>query len=273
MLPGNYQISATLQGFEPGKVPDVRVGLGDIKKVDFALALAGVTERVEVTAESPLVDVKQSGRFTNIRAEQVNLLPHNRDFTSLVTQASGANMEAKSAPAGQPGLMLDGAAAAENRYVIDGIETTNIVGGLSGKNLLADFVEEVQVKSTGYPAEYGGSTGGVINVITKSGSNSLHGYVGGMFQGSDLAGDSNPTLRAVVGHADQAEYHTYPKDNNTRFEPGAQLGGPVLKNRMWFFGAYQPAYTTIKRHVDASTSGIATANTSDTKQKQEVQYF
>ena len=126
MLPGNYQISATLQGFEPGKVPDVRVGLGDIKKVDFALALAGVTERVEVTAESPLVDVKQSGRFTNIRAEQVNLLPHNRDFTSLVTHASGANMEAKSAPAGQPGLMLDGAAAAENRYVIDGIETTNM---------------------------------------------------------------------------------------------------------------------------------------------------
>src|SRR5205823_2129111 len=80
---------------------------------------------------------RNSGKSTNIRAEQVDLLPHNRDFLSLVTQAPGVNNETKSA-----GIMIDGAAAAENRYVIDGIETTDIVGGTSGKNLLADFVEE-----------------------------------------------------------------------------------------------------------------------------------
>jgi outer membrane receptor protein involved in Fe transport len=129
-----------------------------------------VTEAVTVTAEAPIIDVKQRGRSTNIRAEQVELLPHNRDFTSLVTQAPGANNETKS-----DGIMIDGAAAAENRYIIDGIETTDIIGGVSGKSLLADFVEEVQVKSTGYPAEYGGSTGGVINVQTKSGTNKYTG--------------------------------------------------------------------------------------------------
>src|SRR5262245_28926784 len=268
VLPGLYEVTATLAGFKDGKVSNVEVRLGSIKSVDFSLSLASVTENVTVTAESPIVDVKQSGRSTNIRAEQVNLLPHNRDFTSLVTQAPGANQEAKSA-----GIMIDGSAAAENRYVIDGIETTDVVGGLSGKNLLADFVEEVQVKSTGYPAEFGGSTGGVINVLTKSGTNRLSGTLLGYYQGSRTTGEENQSLRAVFGVPTQAEYHQYPKDTVDRFEPGAQVGGPVMTDKMWYFGAYQPSNQTTKRHVDASTSGIATANTSDTKQTQKVQYL
>ena len=89
-----------------------------------------------------------------------------------MTQAPGANHEAKLG-----GLSIDGASAGENRYIIDGIETTNLQSGVSGKNLIADFVEEVQVKSSGYTAEFGGATGGVINVITKSGTNNWHGNV------------------------------------------------------------------------------------------------
>jgi carboxypeptidase family protein/TonB-dependent receptor-like protein len=268
VLPGTYDVSANLAGFKAAKVGDVQVRLGSIKSVEFSLQLAGVTEQVTVTAESPIVDTKQSGRSTNIRAEQISLLPHNRDFTSLVTQAPGVNQETKSA-----GLMIDGAAAAENRYVIDGIETTDIIGGLSGKNLLADFVEEVQVKSTGYPAEFGGSTGGVINVLTKSGSNKFSGNALAFYQGDRTTGGNNQSLRAVFGDATRAEYHTFPEDKNDRWEPGGSLGGPILSNRMWFFGAYQPAKTTIKRHVDAATSGIASAVTHDTTQKQEVQYL
>jgi hypothetical protein len=268
LLPGVYEVSAALGGFKPAKIADVEVKLGSMKTVDFNLQLASVTEQVTVTAESPIVDVKQSGRSTNIRAEQVSLLPHNRDFTSLVTQAPGANNEAKSA-----GIMIDGAAAAENRYVIDGIETTDLVGGLSGKNLLADFVEEVQVRSTGYPAEYGGATGGVINVQTKSGSNRFSGNVLTYFQGSRTTGGNNPSLRAVFGDATKAEYHTFPEDQVTRYEPGGSLGGPIFSDKMWFFGAYQPTNTTTKRHVDATTSGIPTAITHDTTQKSQVQYL
>ena len=267
VLPGIYEVSATLSGFKSGKVSDVEVKLGSIKSVEFSLQLASMTEQVTVTAESPIVDVKNSGKSTNIRAEQVEMLPHNRDFTSLVVQAPGVNNETKSA-----GIMIDGAAAAENRYVVDGIETTDIIGGVSGKNVLADFVEEVQVKSTGYPAEFGGSTGGVINVLTKSGTNNMTGSLYGYFQGSSLTGANNQSLRAVLGVPTQAEYHTYPKDNNQRFEPAASVGGPVMQNKMWYFGAYNPAYTTIKRHVDATTAG-QTANTSDTKQTQQVQYL
>ncbi|MGQ0732608.1 MAG: carboxypeptidase-like regulatory domain-containing protein [Acidobacteriota bacterium] len=95
LAPSTYTVTATLQGFQPQSVAEVRIGLGQIKKVDFALSLAGVTEVVRVTAESPLVDVRQSARQTNIRLEQVELLPKGRDFTTLVTQAPGANAEPK----------------------------------------------------------------------------------------------------------------------------------------------------------------------------------
>ena len=267
LLPGTYEVTANISGFRPGKVSNVEVKLGSVKSVEFSLQLASVTEAVTVTAESPIVDVKSSGKSTNIRAEQVDLLPHARDFTSLITQAPGVNNETKS-----DGVMIDGAAAAENRYVIDGIETTDIIGGLSGQNLLADFVEEVQVKSTGYPAEYGGSTGGVINVQTKSGTNKLHGNLLTYYQGSRLTGANNPSLRAVQGDATKAEYHVYPKDEQNRYEPGASIGGPLFRDKMWYFGAYQPARTTTKRHVDKATSGFTNANTSDTTNKQEVQY-
>ena len=93
MPPGNYKVTANLQGFVAREVVDVRVALGQIKKVDFSLPLSGVTETVQVTAETPIIDVRQSARQTNIRAEQVELLPKGRDFTTLVTQAPGANQE------------------------------------------------------------------------------------------------------------------------------------------------------------------------------------
>ena len=268
VAPGRYIVSANLAGFRPGKVSDVDVALGQIKKVDFSLAIASLSETVVVTAESPLVDVKQSAKSTNIRAEQVSLLPHGRDFTSLVTQAPGANNEAKSG-----GIMIDGASAAENRYVVDGIETTELVHGVSGKSVIADFVEEVQVKSSGYTAEYGGSTGGVINVITKSGSNKLSGNALYSWLGSKTTGRPNVTLRLKLTDPTQAEYWRFPKDEFNRNEPGGSIGGPLVTNKAWFFGAYQPTFVKTTRSVDASTSGNASAIARSKTNKQQVQYL
>jgi hypothetical protein len=254
--PGNYKLSANLQGFVSREVVDVRVGLGQIKKVDFSLPLSGVTETVKVTAETPLVDVRQSSRATNIRAEQVDLLPKGRDFTTLVTQAPGANQESKLG-----GLSIDGASAGENRYIIDGIETTNLQSGTSGKNVIVDFIEEVQVKSSGYTAEFGGATGGVINAVTKSGTNDFHGSLLYNFEGSSLEGARRPTLRTSLTNSDVAEYISYPKDERTRHEAGFAIGGPIAKNRLWFFGAYQPALTTIDRSVSPSPAVNPSAGT------------
>lgn len=258
LAPGQYTVSANLQGFVSKEVAAVRVGLGQIKKVDFSLPLSGVTETVKVTAETPLVDVRQSARQANIRAEQVELLPHNRDFTSLVVQAPGANNETRLG-----GLSIDGASAGENRYIIDGIETTNLQSGVSGKNLIADFVEEVQVKSSGYTAEFGGATGGVISAVTKSGTNNFHGAALYNFQGSSTSSSSRPTLRQNLANSDLAEYITYPEDEETRNEPGFGVGGPIKRDRLWFFGAYQPALTTTDRTVNGAT----------TTQKTQVQYM
>lgn len=266
--PGNYKLTANLQGFVAREVVDVRVGLGQIKKVDFSLPLSGVTETVQVTAESPLVDVRQSARQANIRAEQVELLPKGRDFTTLVTQAPGANQESRLG-----GLSIDGASAGENRYIIDGIETTNLQSGTSGKNVIVDFIEEVQVKSSGYTAEFGGATGGVINAVTKSGTNDFHGSALYNFEGSSLEGARRPTLRAGLTNSDIAEYISYPKDDRVRNEPGFALGGPIAKNRMWFFGAYQPALTTIERSVSPSTAVNPSAGTASEDQKQTVHYM
>jgi len=268
LLPGTYTVTANLSGFGPGKLSNIDVRLGDSKKADFALSVAGVSETVSVTAESPMVDVKQSSHSTNIRQEQIELLPHNRDFTSLVTQAPGANNEPKSG-----GIMIDGSSAAENRYIVDGMETTDLVHGQSGKNVLADFVDEVQVKSSGYPAEYGGSTGAVINVLTKSGTNNFSGEGRAYYQGSHLTGAANPSLRLQLADNTKSEYHTFPNDLNNRVEPGASLGGPIFKNKAWFYGAYQPALTDITRTVNATTSGNPKATSSTTEQKQQVQYL
>lgn len=266
LAPGNYRVTANLQGFVAKEVVEVRVGLGQIKKVDFALPLAGVAETVTVTAETPLVDVRSTARQANIRAEQVELLPKGRDFTSLVTQAPGANQENKLG-----GLSIDGASAGENRYIIDGIETTNLRNGTSGKNLIADFVEEVQVKSSGYTAEYGGATGGVINAMTKSGTNDWRGSLLFNYQSSELAGARKPSLRQNLVNSDIAEYITYPKDDESRTEPGFSLGGPIMKNRAWFFGAYLPVIETTTRSVSPSSAGNPAASTNSVEQKTPAQ--
>lgn len=298
ILPGTYTVTATLSGFKTEKVDNIPVDLGQIKKVDFSLGVASMSENVQVTAEPPIVDVKQSTKATDIAGDRVDLVPHNRDFTTMVTQAPGANNEPKS-----DGIMIDGSSAAENRYVVDGVETTNIIGGLSSKPVLSDFVDTVQVKSSGYPAEYGGSTGGVINVITKSGTNNFSGSALGYWQGSALTGScnkaslapnsvqgaasgstpvqltdnspqpcgANPTLRRQLVNSNLAEFWTFPKDTSNLYQPGGSFGGPVMLNRSWFFVGYQPALTTTSRTANAVTSGNAKAVPQSATQHDQVQ--
>jgi hypothetical protein len=266
---GIWDLTATLSGFNTASQPDVPLTLGQIKKVDMTLSVAGVAESVQVTAESPLVDVKQSARSTSIRNEQIDLLPKGRDFTSLVTQAPGANNEGKLG-----GLSIDGASAGENRYIIDGIETTDLNTGTQGAGLIVDFVEEVQVKSSGYTAEYGGATGGVINAVTKSGSNSFRGNALFNWQGDNLESGYRPILRRDVLDNSKPQYWTYPEDEYTRMEPGFSVGGPLMRDKMWFFGAYQPALTTTTRSVDKTTSGNANSSIwSGVEQKVQRHYI
>jgi hypothetical protein len=170
--PGIYDVTASRGGFRSARFEGVEILLGQVKRLDFVLAVGRVEEQASVTADSPLVDVTQSARAVSLRQDQLVYLPRGLDFTSVVPLVAGANNEQKLG-----GLSIDGSSAAENRFIIDGIDTTNAMVGLPGQSLNIDNVEEIQIKSSGYAAEYGGSTGGVINVLTKSGTNAWHGDV------------------------------------------------------------------------------------------------
>jgi hypothetical protein len=248
--PGRYQVTAALQGFNTTKSDQVDLQLGQVLKVDLAMALASVSESVQVTAESPLIDVKQSVAGANISAEFIDRLPKGRDFTSIVTLAPGANQESRSG-----GISVDGASASENRYFIDGTDTTNLRTGLSAKPLLNDFIEQIQVKSSGYAAEFGGSTGGVVNVITKSGSNSFRGDGGAYFNNDTLIGDERPTLRLVLTGQNASEYVTLAKDDTTQWEPFFQVGGTIARDKVWFYGAYTPQLLETNRTVTFRSNG------------------
>ena len=124
--PGRYEVIVTLSGFTQTKSAPVSVLVGQVLKVDLAMAVASVSETVSVLAESPTIDVRQATAATNIRADEIDRIPKGRDFQSLVTLAAGANMESRSG-----GISIDGASAAENKWYLDGIDTTNLRTGVS----------------------------------------------------------------------------------------------------------------------------------------------
>ena len=190
--PGKYEITSTLQGFKPTKLTDT---LGKNLVIDLTMALASVTEEVSVTAESsPIIDVKGNAATASITRSTIERMPKGRDFTTILRQAPGAQAESKSG-----GTQIDGASGSENRFVIDGMDTTNLQTGVSGKTMLLGFVDEVQIKSSGYNAEFGGATGGVVNVITKSGTNAFHGQLGTYYQTEDMYGSIRPQARFNPG--------------------------------------------------------------------------
>ena len=248
--PGQYTITATLAGMEPAQVKNVNAGLGQTPNVDLTLRIGAVTEQITVTAEAPLVDATSSATATSISSEQFEKLPKGRDFSTVVTQAASANFETKQGAAGTGGISIDGASGSENVFVVDGVNTTNPQTGVQGKIVITDFVEEVQVKSAGYQAEFGGAIGGVINVVTKTGTNDFRGTIGAQLTDSSWGGDRRPELETNPNDATDFVYSQYPTDDETILEPTVSLGGPILRDRLWFFGAYAPSMRDTTRTVD-----------------------
>ena len=160
-----------------------------------------------MTAESPIIDVKQNAAAATITAEMIERIPKGRDFTDLIRSAPGTQQERKS------GIQIDGAGGSEHRYVIDGMDTTGIRTGVSGQELPTDFMQEVQVKSSGYNAEFRATTGGVVSAITKSGSNQLARQRRASTSGTTAStATPRPTLRLNPADQTQAEYITTPDD-------------------------------------------------------------
>ncbi|MEO6334538.1 MAG: TonB-dependent receptor [Pyrinomonadaceae bacterium] len=268
--PGTYDITgAPTAGFAERSLSNVKVLLGKSTLVNLDLGITTTTTNVEVSGgDVLLVDTTDSKIQTNIPAELVELLPKGTNFASVLKISPGTRVEPRS---GQ--FQIDGASGSENTFIIDGQEVTNVrTGVLDGNsNLPFQLVQEIQVKSSGFEAEYGGATGGVINVVTKGGSNQWHGEFGSQFRPSKLAAVARPvlTLNTVTN---AAEYVSPERDSYVEYYPSANLGGPILKDRLWFFASYTPQIFKRNRTINFVAPSSAAGTSIDYKFTQVRDY-
>jgi hypothetical protein len=267
LLTGVYKLTAKLDGFVTSEATGVNLLLGKTLKVNFTLQPGTFQDTITVAADTVAIDVTKSATATSISRESLELLPKGRDFSSVVGEAAGASNEAFLG-----GISIDGASGSENRFVIDGTDVTHPQDGVQGQPQIMDFVEEVQVKSAGYAAEYGGSLGGVINAITKTGSNDFHGTVGAYYTDSSWSG----SVRGVRYEKNCASggdcLAFYPKDDVTRLEPGFTIGGPIMRDKMWFYAGYQPALIDTTRTPWVSSNNQVPGDKSF-DQTARIQYY
>jgi hypothetical protein len=241
--PGTYHVKAELAGFKAAE-NDVRVSIDQTVTLPLKLAVAGVSESVTVVGLSTVVDTTSTTGGITAGAEVFNNLPIARDFYGITKLAPGVTQDTY-------GASINGSTSAENQYIIDGLNTTGVNTGTEGKTLNFDFVQEVEVKTGGLNAEYGRLTGGAVNVLTKSGGNTFHGDIfgfgeGGGLQATNTTGPKLPqTATTTLNTAHRADY-------------GADLGGYLVKDKVWFFGAFdrvdQRDEATILRALDAPGS-------------------
>ena len=189
LAPGTYTVAASVEGLPRVEAEAVRVILGEAVTIDFTLHRGTFEDEIQVYSDTVVIDFAESQTSTSIRQREIDYLPRGRDFTDVVTFAAGAIYDNQGG-----GIMIDGATGLENRFVIDGINTTDPEIGQSSVPMRAEFMEEVQVKSAGYTAEYGGAIGGVINAVTRSGSNEFHGGVFVDIENNDWNGSARPQL-------------------------------------------------------------------------------
>jgi outer membrane receptor protein involved in Fe transport len=251
--PGVYRVTATLQGF--AKVESsVTVALGKTTTGDFKLRAATSAE-VLVTGSAPLIDQQSSTIGNNIDSRQIKSLPSGRDYTSVVQISPGVSTQTANTAAFANTIVVNGSTGLENGFVIDGVNTSGVEYGAQGKELNYEFIQEVEVKTGGYEAEYGRSTGGIINVITKSGGNEFHG--------EGFTYYSNNSVQASNKHPEDSELFSFVSGYD-RLDYGADLGGYAIKDKLWFFGAYDRVQNTTKQTLTAGPSAGQPANTDST---------
>jgi hypothetical protein len=242
--PGNYKVHFELSGFAPSENPDVQVELGRTFTIDAALKVGNLNEAVQVTAENaPLVDVRSTLIAHNVTAEEIDRLPKGRSFQSIALTAPSVNSGDV-----EGGFQVNGASGAENAFTVDGVVTNSLVNGASRQNTVFEYIQEVQVKTTGIPAEYGGALGGVISAVTKSGGNITTGETHYYFDGSPLS--AAPVKRLVLSPTDDktVTYVQDKKDPDIRHEFGGSIGGPIMKDKLFYFGSFSPRVNTKTNH-------------------------
>ena len=244
--PGQYDVITTASsGFGEARYENVTVAIGQTTQLIITVNPGSNVTVVDVVASEALpVDVTNSAIQTTVNAQKIELIPKSTGFTGLLKTVPGTRPESRTG-----GFSVDGASGGENVFVIDGQEVTNYRTGTLNEtyNIPTQLVQELQVKSSGFDAIYGGATGGVVSVVTRSGGNDFHGEFGMQFEVPKFNGDPRQlTTRLTTGSAaagtfSQRQVTLDPsKAGGTNVFPTANLSGPILKNRIWFYGSYTP---------------------------------
>ncbi len=241
--PGLYDVTFTLSGFAAEAKKGVSVALGKDTTLDVVMRPAA-SASIVVSAEAPVVDTTSTTLGENFSQRSIQTLPTGRNYSSIAQVTPGTSSDADSRNTTQQTITVYGSTGAENAFFIDGVNTTGVEYGFQGKNLNYEFVQEVNVQTGGYEAEYGRSTGGIVNVITKSGGNEFHGDAFGYFNSDSLQATAQPVV-ATTGTV----------EGFTREDFGADLGGYFWKDRIWFFGAYD--------RIDNTTNNVIFDNVND----------
>lgn len=279
--PGTYSIEVSAKGFKTVKREGLAIEVGHLPTVDIALEVGTTSEVVEVSGQAPVIDVTTNTNQTNLTQEALQDQPHGYSFQSVIQYApmarneplsggQGMNAGTGGAPPGSTssgaynGYMIGGAADSESTYLVEGQDTENISMGYSSANVPFEFIQEVQVKTSGIEAEHGGALGGVVNVVMKKGGNSYHGSIFGSYEANAMDGSPTPTLRydpfslANSGFDNNSQVYQ-PKQDHFRYaQPGFDVGGPIVKDRLWFFAGFAPFFQSTSRYVNYNAAPCST---------------
>ena len=232
IVPGLYEVTAELQGFKKLALKDIRLEIGKTSTVDLQLAVGALEEAVSVSAESPLVDVTTKEVGGNITGRELVDLPSiNRNFIGFIGLLPGIVPSISTESFGSDSISVNGADPRNNNYMLDGGNNNDdVIGQRAGTQARTaiESVQEFQVITNQFDAQFGRTTGAVINAVTKSGTNLFHGV------GFAFGQDADWTAKDYF-----AKERNLSKPDTKRREFGATLGGPIVKDKAHFFGSLE----------------------------------
>ncbi len=227
---GVYTVKAEMSGFATVTVEKVEVRVATTRTIEVTMKPSKVAESVTVTAEVPLVETTPS-IGTVVSQEELQSLPLNgRQFANLAVLAPGTGLSYNSDPTkpGQLVVQLNGGAGRNVNYMIDGGDNTDDTIGGALQNFSLESVQEFKIQTMQYKAEYGRSSGGVLTVVTKTGTNDFHGSAFGFFRKDSWNTQTETEKLAGV-----------PKGAYDRKQYGVSIGGPIVKDQVHFFATYE----------------------------------
>ncbi|HQZ38997.1 MAG TPA: carboxypeptidase regulatory-like domain-containing protein [Vicinamibacterales bacterium] len=236
---GTYGVTAQLSGFESAQRTDNVVETEKTTTVAIVLRVGQLTDTVRVTGEVPLVDMTNVAANTRIRHDQFEKLPIGRSYQSLIGAVPGV--------VGTGNVNALGALTSHNQFLIDSVDTTDPATGTFATSLNFEAIQEISVYTAGASAEYGRAQGAIVNVVTKSGTNSFEGSFKYIFA-NDAWDAQNSTVNQVTGAS-------LARDKFNQVNPSYALtsGGPILRNRAWYFVAYERQENTTPQRQTVGT--------------------